>query len=302
MTISNPLIAFYIEGFFKEGVVNMRKIDVNSIKEAVKKMAIDSNYRLSSDVLEEMRRLEAVELSPLGKELLGDLVRNAEIAGEGVIPICQDTGMAIVYIELGQDVALEGGYIYDAVNAGVREGYAEGFLRKSVVSDPILRKNTGDNTPAVIHVDIVPGDRVKIMFSPKGFGSENMSRLKMLNPSDGEKGIMDFVLETVEIAGPNPCPPIVVGVGIGGSFEKAALLAKRALFRKVGSSNPLDHVADLEKRLLMGINALGIGPEGLGGSSTSLGVNVEVYPTHIAGLPVAVNISCHATRHVETII
>lgn len=277
----------------------MRIVDGKAIIDAIRQMAIDANYRLSPDIYNSLKESFEKEISPIGKGLLGELVKNADIAREGSFPICQDTGMAIVFMEIGQDVHIEGGSLMELVNEGVRQGYDQGFLRKSVVSHPLKRKNTGDNTPAVLHTEIVPGDRIKIHFSPKGFGSENMSAIKMLNPSDGEKGVMDFVVETVEKAGSNPCPPIVVGVGIGGSFEKAAVMAKKALFRDVKSSNPHEYTAELEDKLLKGINALGIGPEGLGGEITALGVNIEYYPTHIAGLPVAVNISCHATRHLS---
>lgn len=277
----------------------MRIIKAEAIKEAVKKMAIDTNYHLSHDVFEKLVELQKCETSQIGKGLLGDLVDNAKIADEGMIPICQDTGMAIVFVELGQDVHIEGGFMIDAVNQGVREGYEEGFLRKSVVANPLERKNTNDNTPAIIHIDMVEGDKFVLHFSPKGFGSENMSRIKMLNPSEGVEGVIDFVTETVQISGSNPCPPIVVGVGIGGSFEKAALMAKKALFRDIDSSNQDENMKNLEAILLEKINDLGIGPEGLGGISTALGVNIEWFPTHIAGLPVAVNISCHATRHAK---
>jgi fumarate hydratase subunit alpha len=278
----------------------MRNVSVQLIRDAVRKMAVDANYNLSGDIYEALGDMKKRETSQIGNAMLDNLIENADIARKGIFPICQDTGMAIVFVELGQDVHLEGGLLEDAINEGVRLGYEEGFLRKSVVGDPLQRKNTNDNTPAVIHVKLVEGSKVRIKLSPKGFGSENMSRIKMLNPSDGQQGVIDFVLETVEMAGPNPCPPIVVGVGIGGSFEKAALMAKEALFRDVTSHSSIDHVKELETLLLGRINELGIGPQGLGGINTAIGVNIEVYPTHIAGLPVAVNISCHATRHMET--
>lgn len=277
----------------------MRIVDVQMVQQAVKKMAYESNIRLSTDVKERIEKAAVTEASPLGKELLGDLLENIRLADQKNIPICQDTGMAIVWLEVGQDVQWTGGYVIDAVNQGVREAYAEGFLRKSVVGDPLERINTGDNTPAIVHYELVPGEAVVVKFSPKGFGSENMSRLKMLKPSEGRQGVVDFVVETVALAGPNPCPPIVVGVGIGGSFEKAAVMAKKALFRPLDEPAEVAEVALLEQELLERINALGIGPQGLGGSTTALAVNVLCYPTHIAGLPVAVNISCHATRHME---
>jgi fumarate hydratase subunit alpha len=268
----------------------------------VERLCIDSNIYLNDDIRESLTEAQRLEESESGKSVLESLVRNAGIAaGEGMA-ICQDTGMAIVFIRMGQDVRITGGSLTGAVNEGVRRGYKNGYLRCSIVEDPITRKNTGDNTPAVIHYDIVEGDQLQIDVVPKGFGSENMSALKMLKPSDGVEGIRRFVVETVSNAGSNPCPPVIVGVGIGGSMEKCALLAKKALLRKVGSKNPQKHLEDLERSLLEDINMLGIGPAGLGGRTTALGVMIEAYPTHIAGLPVAVNISCHATRHRSAVL
>lgn len=280
----------------------MRELSVQIITEALKDMCVEANFILSQDIRSKLESAAEEETSPIGVSILRDLVQNAEIAEEKSVPMCQDTGMAVVFLEVGQDVHFVGGDLNEAIHEGVRRGYTEGFLRKSVVADPLERINTGDNTPAIIHMEIVPGEQVKITLAPKGFGSENMSRTKMLKPSDGMKGIEDFVVETVSVAGPNPCPPIVVGVGIGGTLEKAALIAKRALTRDIRQSSDLPHIAALEKRLLEKINRLGIGPQGLGGIMTALGVNVNVFPTHIAGLPVVVNINCHAARHVERII
>ena len=277
----------------------MRSIDVKEIATTVEKMCIQANIQLGEDVIEALEKSMEKENSPIGREIMGKLVQNANLAREKNMPICQDTGMAVFFIEIGQEVQFIGGNLTQAIDEGVRRGYKEGYLRKSVVSDPLLRKNSGDNTPAVIHYDIVPGDHVKIVFAPKGFGSENMSAIKMLNPSDGEKGVIAFVEETISKAGPNPCPPIVVGVGIGGTMEKAALLAKQALTRKIGSNNEQEHFKILEEKLLQRVNCLGIGPQGLGGNTTALAVHVEAFPTHIAGLPVAVNINCHAARHIE---
>ncbi|MEI6602819.1 MAG: fumarate hydratase [Clostridia bacterium] len=279
----------------------MRKINVVDIIETVRDMCIQANCCLNHDVTGAIITGITIEESDTGKEILSQLIENATIAENEMIPICQDTGMVICFIEIGQEVYVDGN-LEEAINEGVRRGYEEGFLRKSVVSDPLLRCNTGDNTPAIIHYEIVSGDRLKISIAPKGFGSENMSALKMLKPSDGVDGVIVFVLETVSKAGPNPCPPIVVGVGIGGTMEKAALLAKKSLLRPLNETSNLPHIAELEKTLLVKINELGIGPGGLGGNITSLGVNVEVYPTHIAGLPVAVNLSCHVTRHMEVVL
>lgn len=280
----------------------MRNVDVGLIKAAVKEMAMEACIFLSSDVLNKIKEARTIEKSELGCVELDNLIENARLAETLKIPICQDTGMAIVWLEIGQEVHFVGGLLEDSINQGVREAYQEAFLRKSVLNDPLLRVNTGDNTPAIIHYEIVTGSQIRILYSPKGFGSENMSAIRMLNPSDGKAGVVNFVTETVEKAGPNPCPPIVVGVGLGGSFEKAALLSKKSLFRKLGEHNCSPHLEALENELYEAVNKLGIGPQGLGGSSTALAVHVEAYPTHIAGLPVAVNISCHATRHAERII
>jgi fumarate hydratase subunit alpha len=262
---------------------------------------METNFVLSKDILNSLEASLDNEKSPIGKSVLTDILTNASIAKEKSVPMCQDTGMAVVFLEIGQDIHFVDGNLKDAVNEGIRQGYKEGFLRKSVVKDPIIRENTKDNTPAVIHMDIVDGDKLKIILAPKGFGSENMSRSVMLKPSDGIKGVEDFIVETVSMAGPNPCPPIVVGVGIGGTLEKAALIAKKALTRDIDKSNELEHISELEKRAFKRINELGIGPQGLGGTTTALGINIDVYPTHIAGLPVVVNINCHAARHIERI-
>ncbi len=280
----------------------MKEISARQITDVVEKLCIDSNIYLNDDIRESLARARELEESESGKSVLESLVKNAEIAAAEGMAICQDTGMAIVFVRIGQDVRITGGSLEKAINEGVRRGYREGYLRCSIVDDPIIRKNTGDNTPAVIHCEIVEGDELRIDVAPKGFGSENMSALKMLKPSDGVEGIRRFVVETVSNAGPNPCPPVIVGVGIGGSMEKCALLAKKALLREVGSRNRKKHLADLEKQLLEEINRLGIGPAGLGGRVTALGVMVEAWPTHIAGLPVAVNISCHATRHRSAVL
>ena len=276
----------------------MRTVDVSEVTRNIKEMCIEANYFLSEDMKEAMKRAADTEKAPLGRKILGQLQENMDIAGKDWIPICQDTGMAVIFMEIGQDVHFEGGFLEDAVNEGVRQGYAEGFLRKSVVRDPILRENTKDNTPAVVHYEIVRGDGVKITVAPKGFGSENMSRVFMMKPADGIEGIKQAVLTAVEEAGPNACPPMVVGVGIGGTFEKCALLAKKALTRSVKKRSEIPYVRELEEEILEKINSLGIGPGGLGGSITALAVNVETYATHIAGLPVAVNICCHVNRHV----
>ena len=265
-------------------------------------MCIEANHFLSPDMGRALTRAVRSEKSPLGRQILGQLEENLEMAAEEMIPICQDTGMAVVFLEVGQDVHLEGGSLEDAVNEGVRRGYAEGFLRKSVVKDPLVRENTKDNIPAVIHARIIPGVSVRITVAPKGFGSENMSRIFMLKPAEGIEGVKNAVLTAVKEAGPNACPPLVVGVGIGGTFEKCALLAKEALTREAGSHSPVPYVKDMEKELLDKINGLGIGPGGLGGTTTALAVNINTYPTHIAGLPVAVNICCHVNRHITRII
>ncbi|MDD7795971.1 fumarate hydratase [Clostridium sp. 'White wine YQ'] len=280
----------------------MREIDVIEIVNAVKKICIDSNHYLSKDIRNRLNKSKEEETFPIAKEMLEKIILNSDIAEKENMPMCQDTGMAVIFVELGQDVHVIGGNFYDAINEGVRKGYEEGYLRKSVVKDPINRVNTGDNTPAVIHLEIVPGDKIKIIIAPKGFGSENMSRIKMLKPSDGVQGVKDFIIETVRLAGPNPCPPIIVGVGIGGTFEKAAEISKRALLRSIEQRNEDEFYRELEEEMLKKINELGIGPQGFGGKTTALGVNIEVFPTHIAGLPVAVNISCHATRHAEVIL
>lgn len=276
----------------------MRTIQVQQITEQIKEMCIQVNHYLSEDMKEALRNAQTSEKSPLGCQILSQLQENLKIAGEDMIPICQDTGMAVVFLKVGQDVHLEGGSIEDAVNEGVRQGYTEGYLRKSVVKDPLIRENTKDNTPAVIHYEIVPGDKVTITVAPKGFGSENMSRVFMLKPADGIEGVKNAVLTVVKDAGPNACPPMVVGVGIGGTFEKCALMAKQALMRPVGSHSDIPYVKEMEEELLSRINGLGIGPGGLGGTTTALAVNVNTYPTHIAGLPVAVNICCHVNRHI----
>ena len=276
----------------------IRTIRVEEITKNIKEMCIEANHFLSPDMAEAMKCAEKNEEAPLGKQILEQLQENLKIAGEDMIPICQDTGMAVVFLEIGQDVHLEGGALEDAVNEGVRQGYVEGYLRKSVVGDPLIRENTKDNTPAVLHTRIVDGDQVKIKVAPKGFGSENMSRVFMLKPAEGIEGVKDAVLTAVKDAGPNACPPLVVGVGIGGTFEICALMAKEALTREVGSHSEIEYVKELEEELLTKINSLGIGPGGLGGTTTALAVNINTYPTHIAGLPVAVNICCHVNRHV----
>lgn len=280
----------------------IRTVQTNDIVENIKEMCIEANHFLSDDMCETMRLAKEQEKSPLGKQILGQLQENLSIAAEDMIPICQDTGMAVVFLEIGQDVHLEGGALEDAVNEGVRRGYAEGFLRKSVVNDPLIRENTKDNTPAVIHTRIVPGDKVKITVAPKGFGSENMSRVFMLKPAEGIEGVKNAVLTAVKDAGPNACPPMVIGVGIGGTFEKCAVMAKEALTRETGKHSEIPYVREMEEELLARINGLGIGPGGLGGTTTALAVHINTYPTHIAGLPVAVNICCHVNRHVIRVI
>ena len=276
----------------------MRTLNVEEISKNIKEMCIEANHFLSKDMDIAMKNAVSTEKSPLGKKILSQLQDNLKIAGKDMIPICQDTGMAVVFLEIGQDVHFEGSNLEDAVNEGIRRGYVDGYLRKSVVKDPILRENTKDNTPGIIHYKIVPGDQVKIKVAPKGFGSENMSRVFMLKPADGIEGVKEAVLTAVKDAGPNACPPMVIGVGIGGTFEKCALMAKEALTREVGSHSDIPYVKELEEELLERINKIGIGPGGLGGSTTALAVNVNTYPTHIAGLPVAVNICCHVNRHV----
>lgn len=280
----------------------MRSVDVREITKQIKEMCIETNHFLSDDMKACMAQAREKEKSPLGKQILDQLQENLDIAGNDMIPICQDTGMAVVFIKVGQEVHIEGGSLTEAVNLGVHQGYTEGFLRKSVVSDPIERKNTGDNTPAVIHYEIVEGDKIDITFAPKGFGSENMSRVFMLKPADGIEGVKKAILTAVADAGPNACPPMVVGVGIGGTFEKCALMAKHALTRNLEEVSPVPYVRELEREMLDQINRLGIGPGGLGGTVTALAVNIETYPTHIAGLPVAINICCHVNRHCHRII
>ena len=280
----------------------IRAVHVDNLTKNIKEMCIEANYSLTSDVKDKLYQAAEEENSPLGRQILSQLKENLQIAKDDEIPICQDTGMAVVFLRIGQDVHIEGQNLEDAVNEGIRQGYIEGYLRKSVVSDPILRENTKDNTPGVIHYEIVAGENIEITVAPKGFGSENMSRVCMLKPADGIEGVKNAVIETVKIAGPNACPPVVVGVGVGGTFEKCAILAKKALTRDLNTHNEISYVADLEKELLEKINELEIGPGGLGGKMTALGVNVEVYPTHIAGLPVAINMCCHVNRHVHRII
>ncbi len=275
----------------------MREIQAEAVAQAVSRLCVEANHTLPQDIVDALEKSAAAEISPAGKSALELLHENAVIARREQRPICQDTGMAVVFLEIGQDVHIAGGSLYEAVNEGVRRGYAAGYLRLSIVRDPLLRENTGDNTPAVIHTDVVPGDQLHITVSPKGFGSENMSSVKMFTPSAGRDQIMDFVVETVSRAGSNPCPPVIVGVGIGGNFEQCALLAKKALLRPVGSRNPVEFYARMESDLLDRVNRTGIGPQGFGGAVTALAVGIETYPTHIAGLPVAVNMGCHVTRH-----
>ena len=276
----------------------IRQIDVKEITQNIKEMCIEANHYLSDDMNEAMKKACKEEKAPLGKQILEQLQENLKIAADDMIPICQDTGMAVIFLEIGQDIHFEGGLLENAVNEGVRQGYVEGFLRKSVVKDPLIRENTKDNTPAILHTKIVEGDKVKIKVAPKGFGRENMSRVFMLKPAEGIEGVKNAVLTAVKDAGPNACPPMVVGVGIGGTFEKCALMAKEALTREVGSHSDIPYIKELEKELLSKINCLGIGPGGVGGTTTALAVNINTYPTHIAGLPVAVNICCHVNRHV----
>ncbi len=280
----------------------MRTIETGEITRNISEMCIEANHFLSADMEQAMKCAVQTEESALGKRILGQLQDNLEIAGRDMIPICQDTGMAVVFLEIGQDVHFEGGDLSDAVNEGVRQGYTSGYLRKSVVGDPLIRENTRDNTPAVLHCEIVPGDQVKITVAPKGFGSENMSRVFMLKPADGIDGVKDAILTAVRDAGPNACPPMVVGVGIGGTFEKCALMAKHALTRSLEVRSEIPYVRDLEEEMLAQINKTGIGPGGLGGTTTALAVNIETYPTHIAGLPVAVNICCHVNRHAVRVL
>ncbi len=280
----------------------MRTIEVAEITRNIREMCIEANHFLSKDMEQAMKRAAEEEKAPLGRQILNQLQDNLKIAGEDMIPICQDTGMTVVFLEVGQEVHFEGGGVTDAINEGVRQGYVEGYLRKSVVKDPLIRENTKDNTPAVIHYDVVPGDQVKITVAPKGFGSENMSRVFMLKPADGIEGVKQAILTAVKDAGPNACPPMVVGVGIGGTFEKCALMAKHALTRSMEERSAIPYIRELEEEMLLRINQSGIGPGGLGGTTTALAVNIETYPTHIAGLPVAVNICCHVNRHAVRII
>ncbi len=280
----------------------MREINIAEIITTVKELCIEANYYLSKDIKDALDTAKKNETWSLAENILDQIILNGDIAKNDNIPMCQDTGMACIFLEIGQDVHIVGGLLEEAINEGVRQGYEEGYLRKSVVKDPINRVNTKDNTPAIIYYDIVKGDKIKITVAPKGFGSENMSRIKMLKPSDGIDGVKDFIIETVKLAGPNPCPPIVIGVGIGGSFDKVAYLAKKALIRPINERNIDEFYSELEEEMLEKVNELGIGPQGFGGKTTALGLNIEVYPTHIAGLPVAVNINCHATRHKERVI
>ena len=280
---------------------HMRVIKAETVVDAVRKMCIEANFNLNKDMENALINGLQKEESPIGQQILKDLLKNAEIAKNKRVPMCQDTGMVVVFVEIGEEVFVEGN-LKEAINEGIRQGYKEGFLRKSIVSDPILRENTKDNTPGVIHYDFVTGDGLKITVAPKGFGSENMGRLKLLKPSDGIEGIKEFIIETVELAGPNPCPPIVIGVGIGGTMDEVTKIAKKALLRPVNENSKLQHIAKLEDEILEAVNDLGIGPQGLGGRVTALGVNIETYATHIAGLPVAVNINCHASRHLEVIL
>lgn len=287
----------------RSGQKNMlRTVNVKEVTAAIKEMCIEANHFLSDDMAARMKKAVDEEESPLGKQILTQLQENLQIAGDDMIPICQDTGMAVVFIKVGQEVHFEGGSLTDAINQGVHDGYVDGFLRKSVVKDPIFRENTKDNTPAIIHYEIVEGDRVDITLAPKGFGSENMSRVFMLKPADGIEGVKNAILTAVRDAGPNACPPMVVGVGIGGTFEKCAIMAKHALTRNLNEHSEIPYVADMEEEMLKRINGLGIGPGGLGGTVTALSVNVETYPTHIAGLPVAINICCHVNRHAHRVL
>lgn len=284
------------------GDENMRTISTDEIIKNIKEMCIEANYYLSKDMKDKIDHACQVEESPLGRQILSQLEENMQIAESSQIPICQDTGMAVVFLKIGQDVHIEGMNLEDAVNEGIRQGYVEGYLRKSVVGDPLLRENTKENTPGIIHYEIVPGENIDITVAPKGFGSENMSKVYMLKPADGIEGVKDAVLDAVKLAGPNACPPVVVGVGIGGTFEKCALLAKKALTRDTNVHNSIPYVKEMEEDLLEKINNLGIGPAGLGGRITALAVNIETYPTHIAGLPVAVNMCCHVNRHKHRVI
>ncbi len=280
----------------------MRQISIEKIVEAVRQISMSAAYDLGKDVVGAIEKAKNVEESPVARGILDQVLENSKIARNESVPMCQDTGFAVLFVELGQDLQIVGGDLNAALNEGVRQGYKDGYLRKSIVGDPLERKNTGDNTPAVVHINIVPGDKMKIIIAPKGGGSENMSEVKMMKPSDGIQGVRDFVIDRVRRSGGNPCPPIIVGVGVGGTFEKCALLAKTALLREVGSRNPNKLYADLELELLDKINKLGIGPQGLGGTTTALDVHIETFPCHIASLPVAVNTQCHAARHKEIVL
>lgn len=302
--LSAVLAADDMSSLYESGVVRnmLRTVNVKAVAAAIKEMCIEANHFLSEDMAVRMKDAVDLEESPLGKQILTQLQENLQIAGEDMIPICQDTGMTVVFIKVGQEVHFDGGSLTDAINQGVHDGYVDGFLRKSVVKDPILRENTKDNTPAIIHYEIVEGDRIDITVAPKGFGSENMSRVFMLKPADGIEGVKNAILTAVKDAGPNACPPMVVGVGIGGTFEKCAIMAKHALTRNLNEHSWIPYVAELEQEMLEKINGLGIGPGGLGGRVTALSVNVETYPTHIAGLPVAINICCHVNRHAHRVL
>ncbi len=300
--LKKPTIQIIHRNNIARGDENMRTISTDEIIKNIKEMCIEANYYLSDDMKDKIDHACQVEESPLGRQILSQLEENMQIAESSQIPICQDTGMAVVFLKIGQDVHIEGMNLEDAVNEGIRQGYVEGYLRKSVVGDPLLRENTKDNTPGIIHYEIVPGENIDIIVAPKGFGSENMSRVYMLKPADGIDGVKDAVLDAVKLAGPNACPPVVVGVGIGGTFEKCALLAKKALTRDTNVHNSIPYVKEMEEDLLEKINNLGIGPAGLGGRITALAVNIETYPTHIAGLPVAVNMCCHVNRHKHRVI
>jgi len=300
--LKKPTIQIIHRNNVARGDENMRTISTDEIIKNIKEMCIEANYYLSYDMKDKIDHACQVEESPLGRQILSQLEENMQIAESSQIPICQDTGMAVVFLKIGQDVHIEGMNLEDAVNEGIRQGYVEGYLRKSVVGDPLLRENTKDNTPGIIHYEIVPGENIDITVAPKGFGSENMSQVYMLKPADGIEGVKDAVLDAVKLAGPNACPPVVVGVGIGGTFEKCALLAKKALTRDTNVHNSIPYVKEMEEDLLEKINNLGIGPAGLGGRITALAVNIETYPTHIAGLPVAVNMCCHVNRHKHRVI
>jgi fumarate hydratase subunit alpha len=280
----------------------MRDIEASRITETVRRMCMEANYHLGGDVLNAIKKFEAAEESPLARDILRQIVQNAEIADSEEVAMCQDTGFTVIFAELGQEVHITGGGFADAINEGIRQGYTDGYLRKSIVEDPLRRKNTGDNTPGIIHLEIVPGDKLKLIVAPKGGGSENMSEVKMMKPADGVEGLKEFVVERVRRSGGNPCPPVIVGVGVGGTFEKCAYLAKKALLRELGSVHPDPYYADLEKELLEKVNATGVGPQGLGGRTTALAVHIEAHPCHIASFPVSVNLNCHAARHKEAVL